>query len=128
MSEFLLRLNCVLLIMLKSKIESSLERSLATKEENTLEQTKTTDESVFEVHDDPVMESALDALAIIGKHKEITIRARGKSIPNAVAVALIVTENMLKGNSKIHKIAVDSEPIQELGRATSNIKIILRKI
>jgi DNA-binding protein len=114
--------------MLKSEIHSTFEKSLATKEENTLEQTKTTDESVFEVHDDPVMESALDALAIIGKHKEITIRARGKSIPNAVAVALIVTESMLKGNSKIHKISVDSEPIQELGRAISNIQIILRKI
>ena len=114
--------------MLNSEIQSSLERSLATKEENTLEQTKTSYESVFEVHDNPVMESALDALAIIGKHKEITIRARGKSIPNAVAVALIITENLLKGNSKIHKISLDSEPIQELGRATSNIKIILRKI
>jgi len=114
--------------MLKSEIPSTFEKSLATKEENTPEQTKAADESVFEVHDDPVMESALDALAIIGKHKEITIRARGKSIPNAVAVALIITENFLKGNSKIHKISVDSEPIQELGRATSNIKIILRKI
>jgi len=124
----LLILICEFPHMLKSEIQSSLERSLATKEENTLEQTKTTDESVFEVHDDPVMESALDALAIIGKHKEITIRARGKSIPNAVAVALIITESMLKGNSKIHKISVDSEPIQELGRAESNIQIILRKI
>ncbi len=114
--------------MLKSEIPSNLTMHVETKEENILEQTKTTDESVFEVHDDPVMESALDALAIIGKHKEITIRARGKSIPNAVAVALIITENMLKGNSKIHMIAVDSEPIQELGRVTSNIKIILRKI
>ncbi len=124
----LLILICEFPHMLKSEIQSSLERSLATKEENTLEQTKTTDESVFEVHDDPVMESALDALAIIGKHKEITIRARGKSIPNAVAVALIITESMLKGNSKIHKITVDSQPIQELGRAISNIQIILRKI
>ena len=124
----LLILICEFPYMLKSEIQSSLERSLATKEENTLEQTKTTDESVFEVHDDPVMESALDALAIIGKHKEITIRARGKSIPNAVAVALIITESMLKGNSKIHKITVDSQPIQELGRAISNIQIILRKI
>jgi len=124
----LLILNWVFLHMLKSETRSTFEKSLATKEENTLEQPKTTDESVFEVHDDPVMESALDALAIIGKHKEITIRARGKSIPNAVAVALIITESLLKGNSKIHKITVDSEPIQELGRATSNIKIILRKI
>ena len=98
------------------------------KKENEPRQTKTFGDSVFEVHDESVMELALDALAIIGKHKEITIRARGKSIPNAVAVALIITENLLKGNSKIHKISVDSEPIQELGRAESNIKIILRKI
>ena len=114
--------------MLKSTIPSNLAMRTETKEEDSLEQPKTTEDSVFEVHDDPVMESALDALAIIGKHKEITIRARGKSIPNAVAVALIITESMLKGNSKIHKITVDSQPIQELGRAISNIQIILRKI
>ncbi len=114
--------------MLKPEIQSTFEKSLATKEENTLEQAKTTDNAVFEVHNEPVMESALDALAIIGKHKEITLRAKGQSIPNAVAVALIITENFLKGNSKIHKITVDSEPIQELGRAESNIKIILRKV
>jgi DNA-binding protein len=73
------------------------------------------------------MQSALDILSILGNHKEVTIRAKGNSIPNAVAVANIITENMLKGNSKIHKITVDSEPIQELGRAISNIEIILKK-
>ena len=99
-----------------------------TKEGNGLEQTKTSNDLVFDIHNDPIMQSALDILSILGKHKEITISAKGKSIPNAVAVALIITENILKGNSKIHKIAVDSEPIQELGSATSNIKIILRKI
>jgi DNA-binding protein len=114
--------------LLKSKIQSDVQRPVEAKKENEPRQTKTFGDSVFEVHDDPVMESAIDALAIIGKHKEITIRARGKSIPNAVAVALIITENLLKGNSKIHKITVDSEPIQELGCALSNIKIILRKI
>ena len=91
------------------------------------EQTKKTD-AVIEIHNDPVMQLALDALAIFGKHKEIIIRARGNSIPNAVAVANILTENMLKGNVKIEKIAVDSEPIQEMGRTQSNIEIILKKI
>jgi len=114
--------------MLKSTIPSNLAMSTETKEENSLEQPKTTEDSVFEIHNDPVMESALDALSIIGKHKEIKIRGKGKSIPNAVAVALIITEKMLKGNSKIHKITVDSEPVRELGQALSNIEIILRKI
>ena len=98
------------------------------KEENGQELIKTPTDSVIVIYDDPVMESALDALAIIGKNKEIILRAKGKSIPNAVAVALIITGNFLKGNSKILKITVDSEPIQELGGAVSNIKIILRKI
>jgi len=34
----------------------------------------------------------------------------------------------LKGNSKIHNVTVDSEPVRELGQAQSNIEIILRKI
>ena len=91
------------------------------------EQTKK-NETIMEIHNDPVMQTALDALAIFGKYKEITIKARGNSIPNAVAVANILTENMLKGNVKIEKITVDSEPIQELGRTQSNIEIVLKKI
>ena len=98
-----------------------------TKGPNGQEQTKESN-NIFEIHNDPVMQSALDALAIIGKYKEITIKARGNSIPNAVAVANILTENMLKGNSKIKKISVDSEPIQEMGRTQSNIEIIIQKI
>jgi len=35
---------------------------------------------------------------------------------------------MLKGNVKIEKITVDSEPIQEMGRTQSNIEIFLKKI
>ncbi len=98
-----------------------------TKEWSGQEQTKTSIESVIDIHNDPIMQSAFEILSILGKHKEVTIRAKGNSIPNAVAVANIITENMLKDNSKIHKITVDSEPIQELGRAISNIEIILKK-
>jgi len=99
-----------------------------TKEGRGQEQTKTSIGSIFDIYNDPIMQSALDILSILGKHNEVTIRAKGNSIPNAVAVANIITENMLKGNSKIHKITVDSEPIHELGRASSNIEIILKKI
>ena len=97
-------------------------------EEKGQEQIKTSDDSVILIYDDPVMQSALDAISVLGKFGEITIRSKGNSIPNAVAVANIITENIMKGNSKIHKITVDSEPIQELGRTRSNIEIILRKI
>ena len=98
------------------------------KEKNGQEQIEISSDSVFTIHDDPVMQSALDAISIFGKHEEITIRAKGNSIPNAVAVANIITENIMKGNCKIQKIAVDSEPIHELGRTLSNIEIILKKV
>ncbi len=114
--------------MLKSTIQSNLATRTKTKEKNSLEQPKTSEDSVCEVHNDPIMESVLEVLSVIGKHKEITIRRKGKSIPNAIAVALIITEKMMKGNSKIHKITVDSEPVRELGQALSNIEIVLRKI
>ena len=99
-----------------------------TKDENGQEQIKTSKDSVIVIYDDPVMQSALDAISVLGKYGEITIRSKGNSIPNAVAVANIITENIMKGNTKIHKITVDSEPIHELGRTLSNIEIILKKI
>ena len=84
--------------MLKSTIQSNMATRTETKEKNSLEQPKTLEDSVFEVHNDPVMESVLEVLSIIGKHKEVTIRGKGKSIPNAIAVALIITEKMMKEN------------------------------
>jgi archaea-specific DNA-binding protein len=64
---------------------------------------------VIEINQQPVMECALDILTELVKHKTITLKARGESIPIAVAVANVITENMLKGNSKILEITVDSE-------------------
>lgn len=100
---------------------------METKEKNGQEQIKTSEDSVIVIYNEPVMQSALDAVPVLAKNGEIIIKAKGNSIPNAVAVANIITENILKGNSKIYKISVDSEPIHEMGRTLSNIEIILRK-
>lgn len=83
---------------------------------------------VFEIQKEPVMLQALEVLANLGKNEEITITGKGDSIPDAVTVANILTNNLLKGNSKIHHTMVGSEPINEMGRMLSNISIILRKI
>lgn len=98
------------------------------KEDSDQEQIELSEDSVIVIHNDPVMQSALDAISIFGKHKEITIKAKGNSIPNAVAVANIIIENLMKERTKIQKITVDSEPIQEMGRTQSNIEIIINKI
>ena len=82
---------------------------------------------VFYVGNEPVMRIAVDLIPKIGKSKRLILRAKGFSIPNAVAVANILTEKMLKGNSKIQKIIVDSENPQGMGRMLSTIEIIISK-
>lgn len=67
------------------------------------------EEKVFVIREEPVMECALDVLMDLGNSGQITLVAKGNAIPTAVAVANIVTENMMKGNSKIVDISVDSE-------------------
>ena len=84
-------------------------------------------ESVFFVEDDPIMQSATNALFMLSKLGRISIKAKGLYIPNAVAIANIITENFLKNNSKIEKINLDSKISDRDGRMISNIEIILLK-
>ena len=81
----------------------------------------------FLIKDESVMKSALDVLTEISSSKKIVLKAEGDLIPNAVAVANIVTENMLKGNSSIQDIKLDSVISDTDGIMTSNIKITLLK-
>ena len=98
-----------------------------TKERNGQEQIKT-DDSIVYIRNDPVMQSAVDVLSLLGKKEKIILRAKGNSIPNAVAVANIITEKMLRGNSKVEKIKLDTENEPGIGRMLSTIEIILNKI
>jgi len=82
---------------------------------------------VFYVGNEPVMQIAVDLIPKIGKDKKLILKARGYSIPNAVAVANIITEKLLKGTSKIQKILVDSETPEGMGKLLSTIEIIISK-
>ncbi len=84
-------------------------------------------EYVFYVGHDSIMKNAIDLIPHFGKSEKIILKAKGNSIPNAVAIANILTEKMLKGSSKIQKINVDSEAILEMGRMTSTIEIVISK-
>ena len=79
------------------------------------------------IKDESVMASALEVLTELSSNKQVTLLAKGDLIPNAVAVANIVTENMLKGNSSIEDIKLDSIISEEDGQMTSNIEIVLIK-
>ena len=84
---------------------------------------------IIVIRQQPIMECALDILTELVKHKTVTLKALGDSIPTAVAVANVITENMLKGNSKILDIIVDSEVTDGKQGMTllSVIKIIITK-
>ena len=84
-------------------------------------------ENDFFIKDESVMTSALDVLTQLSSNKIIILLAKGNLIPNAVAVANIVTENMLKCNSSIKDIKLDSVISEEDGQMTSNIEITLVK-
>ena len=99
-----------------------------TREVNGQEQIKKHDSSVFLIRNEPVMQSAVEVLSILGNKNKIILQAKGNSIPNAVAVANIITEKMLKGNSKVEKITLDTDSAPGIGRMLSTIEIILKKI
>ena len=86
------------------------------------------EDTIFNIRYDPVMQSAIEILPILGNKKKVILRAVGDSIPNAVAVANIITEKMLHGNSKVQRIKLDTEAAAGIGRMTSNIEIILIRI
>ena len=92
------------------------------------EQTDKSDDAIITIGNDPVMLLAVDVLSVLGKKNRVILRAKGNSIPNAVAVANIITEKMLKGNSKVGKITVDTVAAAGIGSMISTVEIILNKI
>ena len=99
-----------------------------TREQDGQEQTAKSENTIINIGNDPVMQSAVDVLSILGSKNKIILKSKGNSIPNAVAVANIITEKMLRGNSKVQKITLDTESAAGIGRMTSTIEIILNKI
>ena len=80
----------------------------------------------FLIRDEPPMELAIDVLQILNKINKVTIKGKGRSCPATVAVANIITQNMLIGKTKTDKILVDSEILDD-GRLISTIEIIITK-
>lgn len=90
------------------------------------EQTNSTSNATsVNIGNEPVMQSAVDVLALMGKKNQVILKAKGNSIPNAVAVANIITEKLMSGKSKVQKILLDTESAAGIGKMTSTIEIIL---
>ncbi|MGH9878388.1 MAG: DNA-binding protein [Nitrososphaerales archaeon] len=66
-------------------------------------------EKVMIIQRQPFMDCALDVITNFASFKRIILKAKGDDIPTAVAVTNMVTETMMKDNSEVVDITVDSE-------------------
>ena len=86
-----------------------------------------TKENEYIVKYGQIMEIAIDVMELILKFGKIYLKAKGEFIPNAVSIANIITENYLKNTSRIEKINLDSEFLENGSKLLSTIEIILLK-
>ena len=92
-----------------------------------LNQSKTQEQTEMSIGNDPVMLTAVDVVSKLMNQDKINLKARGNSIPNAVAVANIITEKMLVGSTKIEKINLDTVAEAGIGNMISTVEIIIIK-
>ena len=85
------------------------------------------EQTEISIGNDPVMLTAVDVVSKLMIQNKISVKARGNSIPNAVAVANIITEKMLVGTTKIEKINLDTVAEAGIGNMTSTVEIIIKK-
>ena len=83
---------------------------------------------IIEIGSQPIMESALEVLGIFGNKDKVILKSKGDSIPNAVAVANIIIDKMLKAKTRVEKINLDTVDAAGIGSMTSTVEIILIKI
>ena len=85
------------------------------------------EQTIINIGNDPVMLTAVDVLSKLMIKNQIILKARGQSIPNAVAVANIITEKMLKDRSKVEIINLDTVAEAGIGNMISTVEIIIKK-
>ncbi len=85
------------------------------------------EQTEMNIGNDPVMIMAVDVVSKLMIQNKIILRARGNSIPNAVAVTNIITDKMLVGSTKVEKIKLDTLEEAGIGNMTSTIEIIIKK-
>ena len=85
------------------------------------------EQTEINIGNDPVMLTAVDVVSKLMNQDKIILKARGNSIPNAVAVANIITEKMLVGSTKVEKIKLDTLEEAGIGNMTSTAQIFIKK-
>jgi len=85
------------------------------------------EQTIITIGNEPVMLTAVEVVSQLINKNQVILKARGNSIPNAVSVANIITEKMMKDNSKVEKINLDTVAEAGIGDMTSTVEIIINK-
>ena len=85
------------------------------------------EQTIINIGNEPVMLTAVEVVSQLISKNQVILKARGNSIPNAVSVANIITEKMMKDNSKVEKINLDTVAEEGIGNITSTVEIIINK-
>ena len=85
------------------------------------------EQTIINIGNEPVMLTAVEVVSKLINKNQVILKARGNSIPNAVSVANIITENMMKDNSKVEKINLDTVAEAGIGNMISTVEIIINK-
>ena len=85
------------------------------------------EQTEINIGNDPVMLTAVDVVSKLMNQDKIILKARGNSIPNAVAVANIITEKMLVESTKVEEIKLDTLEEAGIGNMTSTVQIFIKK-
>ncbi|WKT57596.1 DNA-binding protein [Candidatus Nitrosotenuis chungbukensis] len=102
--------------------------SMEETKQNTEPAKQTDQPHVFYVRNEPIMPAALDVFMLINKHGKGLLKAKGNTIPSAVAIANIIVEKMLHNAASIERITLDSENTDAFGkRMLSTIEISIIK-
>ena len=69
------------------------------------EQTNKSENAIVTIGNEPVMQSAIDILSILGSKNQVILKAKGNSIPNAVAslprYRLVVSSSRLFSSTSV---------------------------
>jgi len=90
-------------------------------------ESKGLEQTEIQIGNDPVMLTAVEVVSKLMIHNKVSLKARGNSIPNAVAVSNIIIEKMLVESTKIEKINLDTVAKAGIGDMTSTVEIIIVK-
>ena len=85
------------------------------------------EQTIITIGNEPVMLTAVEVVSLLINKNQVILKAKGNSIPNAVSVANIITEKMMKDNSKVEKINLDTVAEAGIGDMTSTVEIIIIK-